>query len=597
MKKIGLGSRPSEIKQKDKSLDLDHQIDAGPGRSAGSEATIITRRPVRGKSAARNYLLIGIILALIAGAAILLNELGAFSRGGLQGLFSFNAALDYIEVVTAERTVTIQNGGNFDVPFKDGFNIKRITCKGWYKLFPPEAIQVEVSEIGKLPNYYQDNIIPLLKPEKTCAYTLTVLKNGSPIGAIHGTLKMGAQDWIARAEAVTNTDTKNICFKNAIKENPDSEVARLGLAKSFEQKKQIKNAVAEYEEIIKKNPRNREVLAALVPLYIQSKKPEKLIATYKALASLDSGKADEFYYKAGSVAEKSGNAGEAVELYKKSVAANSANLDARQKLIKIYEKENQWNLVAEQARELLKQDPKNANLYLYLSDAYLKLNKLDQAIVETEKAAKLNPKDAAIQLQCALLYEKAKKDDKAIEAYKRLVALNTKNAAAYNNLGMLQEKKGDRKAAIGNYEKAVSLDANNKVFLINLADAYEKEKEWNKAIKCYEKVVQIDKGNTNAWEALAVLCQKAGRKEEVIKAYKELSRIEPKKVLWHQRLAALYEEQGNLAAAKKEYRAVLKLSPNDKVAKQKLLDISIKNLQKKLKKPGNTPAQRDIDRQ
>ncbi len=96
--------------------------------------------------------------------------------------------------------------------------------------------------------------------------------------------------------------------------------------------------------------------------------------------------------------------------------------------------------------------------------------------------------------------------------------------------------------------------------------------------------MQIDKGNTGAWEALAVLCQKAGKNEEVIKAYKELSRIEPMKVLWHQRLAALYEEQGNLAAAKKEYRAVLKLNPNDKVAKQKMLDISIKSLQKKLKK-------------
>ncbi len=137
-------------------------------------------------------------------------------------------------------------------------------------------------------------------------------------------LTLAAQDWIARAEAVTDTDTKNICFKNAIKANPDSETARLGLAKSFEQKKQVKNAVTEYEEIIKKNPRNRDVLAALVPLYIQTKKTGKLIETYKSLASLDTGKADDYYYKAGSVAEKSGNTGEAIDLYKKSVAANGS---------------------------------------------------------------------------------------------------------------------------------------------------------------------------------------------------------------------------------------------------------------------------------
>jgi tetratricopeptide (TPR) repeat protein len=597
MKKIGLGSRPSEIKQKDKSIELDHEIDAGARRStgSGSEGTIITKRPVRVKSAARNYLFIGIVLALLAGAGVLLNQLGAFSRDGLQNLFSFTAALDYIEFVTADRAVAIQNGEHLDVAFKDGLNIKRTVCKGWYKLFPPEALQVEVSEIGKLPNYYQDNIIPLLKPEKTCSYTFTILKNDHPIGAIHVTLKLNAQDWVARAESVTDTENKNICFKNAIRENPDSETARLGLAKSFEQKKQVKNAVTEYEEIIKKNPRNRDVLAALIPLYIQTKKTGKLIETYKNLATIETGKADDYFYKAGTVAEKSGSTAEAIDLYKKSVAARGANADARQKLIKLYEKENKWDLVAEQTRELVKQDPKNANLYLYLSDVYLKLNRLDQAIAEAEKAAKLNPKDASIQLQCALLYEKAKKDDKAIEAYKKLVVLNTKNATAYNNLGMLQEKKSDRKSAIPQYEKAVSLDPGNKVFLINLADAYEKEKEWDKAITSYEKVVQIDRGNTSAWEALAVLCQKAGKKEEVIKAYRELSRIEPKKVLWHQRLAALYEEQGNLAAAKKEYKAILRLNPNDKGAKQKLLDISIKSLQKKLKK-GDQSQRRDIDR-
>jgi tetratricopeptide (TPR) repeat protein len=586
MKKIGLGSRPSEIKQKDKSIELEHQLDAGSERSAGagSKVTIITKRPGRARSAARNYLLIGIILALLAGAGILLNLIGAFSRDGLQNLFSFTAALDYIEFVTADQTVSVQDGERLEIAFKDGFKIKRIVCKGWYKLFPPEALQVEVSEIGKLPNYYQDNIIPLLKPEKTGAYTLTILKNDRTVGAIRFTLKMDAQDWIARAEAVTDTDIKNICFKNALTASPDSETARLGLAKSFEQKKQVKNAVLEYEEILKKNPRNRAVLAALVPLYIQTKKTGKLIETYKALATLETAKADDYYYKAGAVAEKNGATAEAVDLYKKSIAASSANSDARQKLIKLYEKENKWDLVAEQTRELVKQDPKNANLYLYLSDAYLKLNRLDQAIAEAEKAARLNPKDASIQLQCALLYEKAKKDDKAIESYKKLIVLNTKNATVYNNLGMLEEKKGDRKSAITQYEQAVSLDSGNKVFLINLADAYEKEKDWDKAIKGYEKVVQIDRDNTIAWEALAVLCQKTKKTDEVIKAYKELSRIEPKKTLWHQRLAALYEEQGNLAAAKKEYRAILKLNPNDKAAKQKMLDISIKSLQKKLKK-------------
>jgi tetratricopeptide (TPR) repeat protein len=584
MKKIGLGSRPSEIKKNDKRIELDHHLDEGVTPDASREAVIITRKPPAKRSSFRKYLLAGLVLGLLAGGLLALYQAGLSPLEGLQGIFSSAIALDHVEFATGEQTISVKDGETFAVTYKDGLSIRRIACKGWYKLFPPDDIQTEISEIGKLPNYYQENIIPLLKPEKTTSYQMIFWKGDNRIGTMNFTLKMDAGDWMARAEAVKDKEIKNICFKNAVSANPESEDARLGLAKSFEDKKQTKNAISEYEEILKKNPRNTEVLTALIPLYAQTRKTGKLIETYKVLASVDRGKADQYYFKAATAAEKSSLAAEAIDLYKKSLAANSANTEVRQKLIKLYEKENQWNLVAENTQELLKQEPRNANLYLYLSDAYLKTNRLNQAISAAEKAAKLNPKDAAAQLQCALLYEKAKQDDKAIEAYQKLVSLKPRHSAAYNNLGMLQEKKGNRKSAIENYEKAVSLDPDNKVFLINLADAYEKEKDWDRAVAVYEKVVKADKDFKGAWEALAVLNVKTGRENNAIRAYRELSRIEPKNVLWHKRLAALFEKQGNLAEAKKEYRAVLKLNPRDKEANQRMFDISIRSLEKKHKK-------------
>ncbi len=581
MKKIGLGSRPSEIKNKDKRMELDHQLDEGAAPDASQEAVIITRKPTAKRSPFKKYLLAGLVLGLLAGGLLALYQAGV---SPVEGLFSGTIALDQVEFATGDQIITVKEGEIFAIAFKDGISIRRIVCKGWYKLFPPDDIQTEISEIGKLPNYYQENIIPLLKPEKTTSYQMIFWKGDTRIGTMSFTLKMDAGDWMARAEAVKDIEIKNICFKNAVSANPESEDARLGLAKSFEDKKQTKNAISEYEEILKKNPQSVEVLAALVPLYAQTRKTGKLIETYKLLASVDRGKADEYYFKAATAAEKRSLTAEAIDLYKKSLAANGSNTEARQKLIKLYEKENQWNLVAENTKELLKQDPRNANLHLYLSDAYLRTNRLNQAIGAAEKAAKLNPKDSAAQLQCALLYEKVKQDDKAIEAYQKLVSLKPKHSAAYNNLGMLQEKKGNRKAAIENYEKAVSLDPDNKIFLINLADAYEKQKEWEKAVEAYEKVVKAEKDNKSAWEALAVLNVKIDRENNAIRAYRELSRIEPKNVLWHKRLASLFEKQGNLAEAKKEYKAVLKINPKDKEAKQKLLDISIRNLEKKHKK-------------
>ncbi len=583
MRKIGLGSRPSEIKKKDKRIELDHQLDNGAVPEPAREPVIVTRRPPVRRSPVRKYLLAGLLLGLLAGGVLALYQAGVSPRDGMLSIFSGSPALDYIEVATGSQTIAVNDTETFAVAFKDGLSIRRIVCKGWYKLFPPDGIQTEITEIGKLPNYYQENIMPLLTPEKTLSYQMIFWKDDARIGTVNFTLKMDAGDWMARAEAVKDVEIKNICFQNAVSANPDSEDARLGLAKTFEDKKQTKNAISEYEEILKKNPQNAEVLKALIPLYAQTKKTGKLIESYKTLAAIDRSQADQYYVKAAAAAEKSNLTAEAIDLYKKALAANSANIDARQKLIKLYEKENQWNLVAENTQELLKQDPKNANLHLYLSDAYLKTNRLNQAISAAEKAAKLNPKDAAAQLQCALLYEKAKQDDKAIEAYQRLVALKPKHAAAYNNLGLLEEKRGNRKTALEYYEKAVALDPDNRIFLINLADAYEKDKQWDKAVAAYEKIVKTDTDNKSVWEALAVLNLKLGRENKAVSAYRELCRIEPKNALWHKRLAVLFEKQGNLAEAKKEYKAVLKINPKDKEAKQKLLDISIKTLEKKHK--------------
>ncbi len=586
MKKIWLGSRPSEIKGKDKNFDPEPRLDAGAGpeSSAPEQVIISARKPARKAAGLKRiiWLLLFIIGVLLG--VVLFKGSPDFSSQDIKHIFSLQAALDRVEVVSGAQTLTIQDGETVEINFRDGLSIKKIICRGWYRLFPPDDIQAEITGVGKLPDPYQENIIPLLKPEKATSGDLMLSRGNTRIGRVRFTLRLDARDWISRAEVVEDRELKNLCYKNAIAISPSSEEARSGLAKTYEQNKQADRAIAEYEEVLKINPDNKEALTALVSLYSQKNRRAKLIETYQTLAKLDTKKADNYYYKAATVAEKSNLPAEALALYKKSIAANSANLDARQKLIKIYEKQNQWNLVATQTQELVKLDPNNSNLYLYLSEAYLKTNQLDQAVAAVEKAAKLNPKDAPIQLQCALLYEKAKKEDRAIQAYKKLVAITPKNATAFNNLGLLQEKTGDRKSAVANYEKAVSLDPDNTVFLLNLADAYEKEKQRDKAIQVYEKVAQVDKKNAGAWEALAVLYQKGGRNADVIKAYKELSQIEPKKILWHQKLASLYENAGNYTEAKKEYERILKLNPKDKEAKQKVLDLSIKRIQRKLKK-------------
>ena len=70
----------------------------------------------------------------------------------------------------------------------------------------------------------------------------------------------------------------------------------------------------------------------------------------------------------------------AMQLYRKSLAANRGHIAARQQLIKIYESRKEWNRAAGNTVVLLEYEPKNADLHLFLSQMYMNMNKFDAAL-------------------------------------------------------------------------------------------------------------------------------------------------------------------------------------------------------------------------
>jgi tetratricopeptide (TPR) repeat protein len=582
MKKIGLGTRPSQVKKKEKKIEFGHS----PGKQLHGDIFIPKKAKVKRRaiSYTRFLKITAFVAVILLGGFFLRGFWGEVSIGDIKSIFTTEVELDHIKFITEDKKLSVNNGESFNINFRDGLQLNRITLKGFYRFFPPNDMKAVVAGFEDIADLSQGNLLPLLKPEDSTTYDVVALKGDTEIGRIAFSVQMDASDWIARAATVEDKQIQTICYNKAITLDPSSEGAHIGLGRIYEQRKQTKKAIVEYETVIKNNPENTLALESLIPLYKRTKRKTKLIGTYQSLAELDAAKADEYYYNAGLLADNMGSTASAMELYRKALAANRTHVNAREKLIKIYEKDKQWNRVVGNTQVMLEMNPNNADLHLYLSEAYLRMNQINQAINEANKAAKLKPRSSSIHLQLALLYEKDKKQDKAIEHYKKAVKLNKKNATAYNNLGMLLEKKGNRKEAIKNYKSAVSLKPKNKIFHLNLADAYEKEKEWSKALREYEKVVKLDKEHRSAWEAIAVLSQKVDRKDKAMQAYRALSTFEPKKILWHKNLAVLYESMGRLDHAKKEYETILKLDPNNKEASQKLVEISIKRIQNKLKK-------------
>jgi tetratricopeptide (TPR) repeat protein len=565
-KKIGLGTRPSEIKGRGRDLDIDEPRFDEPRldepRFGGSGGR--PRRPARG-SRPRGKLL----LALGALAAVVLLLAGVRACG-----FARAPAVDQLIFSSGDRLIAVRPGESFEAPYRSGLRLQNVRCRGLHRYFPPADLLVSVADPPLPVHEAIADILALLTPETRLSYEFQIFAGEELLGTVGCTLVMTAQDWIARAEGVDDKQVREVCYRKAVELNPDAEDAHVALGRLYQSQGSTAKAIAAYEQAVRINAVSIPALTSLAALYEKTRNNAQLLQVYEKLAAAQAQQADGHYHRAGELAEKLGRQDKAMELYRKALAHNRAHLQARQNLIKLYEKAGEWNRVAGNAVVLIEYVPGDANLYIYLSDAYLRMGQVRPALDAARKAEELKPGDESICLQLALVYERNKQDDKALAYYAKALRLNPRNAAAANNAGLLFEKQGKRKEAIQHYEKAVSLEPGNAGFLTNLADAYEKGSQWSKAAATYEKLVKIDGKNKAYWESLAVVHEKGGSAWKAVEAYQKLADMDSRNSTWHKKLAQLYEQLGRLDRARDAYKRVLDIEPANQQARQKYVELS-----------------------
>lgn len=96
--------------------------------------------------------------------------------------------------------------------------------------------------------------------------------------------------------------------------------------------------------------------------------------------------------------------------------------------------------------------------------AYLTLNKPDQALVDMEALVKLNPDDVEALFLQAIARRQLKQYDAAIADFDRLLAMNYQPAAKIHlNRSMAYHHKGDKEKALADLRQANALDPKNPV--------------------------------------------------------------------------------------------------------------------------------------
>lgn len=566
MKKIGFGARPSELKGRYKQIAHDED---GPRQETATRARSPGRSTARQPLSRALVVPIGLVLlgAAVAGAVFLV------AGGGL------TPVLDSVVLISGERQIIVPAGDTVQVAYGDGLVVESVQLTGLSRYLSPAGLSVVVSGIAAEEDVLGRDLIAELQPEDRLDYTLQAMLDGRPLGTVTVSIAMRAADWISRADALEDPAVQAQCYRRAIAVDPDAEAAHVALGRQYEREKKYSEAIAQYREAIRINPGNIQALKSLAALYgKKAAHRQDLISVYQKLAAAVPAEADQYWYEAGLLKEKQKDTAGAMNMYRESLRANRAHANARHRLIKLYERGKKWNRVAGNTQVLLEYNPKDPDLHLYLSQAYLNMGNLRAAYAAARKAAAFKSGDAAVHLQLAAIAERMKKTQDAITHYTRALECDPRNAIASNNLGMLLERSGKLAEAITRYRTACSLAPDNIGYATNLADAYEQNKQWKEAAGVYAAIVKRDRRNTQAWEALAVLQLKAGNTWKALEAYQELAALEPRKILWHQKAAELYEQLGRLKKARQKYHDILDIDPANAAARKKYLDLSKQSL-------------------
>jgi len=282
----------------------------------------------------------------------------------------------------------------------------------------------------------------------------------------------------------------------------------LSAAEKFVQSGKLQNAIAEYEKILKQDPRDLTVLNTVGDLYARLGRADLAADYFRKVAEAYS--SDGFVVKA-------------IAIYKKLTKLSPNALDSVVRLAELYTQQGLYNDARAQ--------------YSTVADQYLKNNDREQATGILKKMLDLDPENAAMQAKVADLYLKLGKSQEALEIYfnsaqshyqrgsndaanealARVLKLDPKYSPALLLRGQIAAASGDSALAAENFAKLPDADSRPEV-VRTLLQSYLQAGDFEKADPLIAKIV-AEQNDASTVTMYANVLLDAGKAEKAVSVY------------------------------------------------------------------------------
>jgi len=329
--------------------------------------------------------------------------------------------------------------------------------------------------------------------------------------------------------------TKSIeAYKKAYALDPRSQVIGERLAEMYWKAQRIHDAVAEAQEILKRDPDNVQSRRLLGRIYLRS------------LGDVSASNA------------QSETVGKAIEQYREINRLDPSDTESALWLARLYRLKNEHDKAEQVLRSILKADPENEPAVEQLTQLLMDKGKSAEAVTLLEGITAHSPSPVLLDL-LGDAHTQAHDLEKAEKAYRKAVELDPSELSHQRGLGqtLLAEEKYPE--ALKVFEKLSDVMPDDSDVYLRIAQIYRELHQLDKAEQNLVKARQYAPGSLEVMYNEAMLYQAQGRFEDAIRvlsnAVTDIKGQSPSVPSRRRSLAILYQQLGQLYRDTQNYPA------------------------------------------
>jgi len=340
-------------------------------------------------------------------------------------------------------------------------------------------------------------------------------------------------------EATSNAEyaTKSIeAYKKAYALDPKSQVIGERLAEMYWKAQRIHDAVAEAQEILKRDPDNVQSRRLLGRIYLRS---------------------------LGDVSASNGQSetvSKAIEQYREINRLDPSDTESALWLARLYRLKNEHDKAEQVLRSILKSDPENEPAVEQLTQLLMDEGKSTEAVTLLEAITAHSPSPVLLDL-LGDAHTQAHDLEKAENAYRKAVELDPSELSHQRGLGqtLLAEEKYPE--ALKVFEKLSDVMPDDSDVYLRIAQIYRELHQLDKAEQNLVKARQYAPGSLEVMYNEAMLYQAQGRYEDAIRVLSDavtgIKGQSPALSTRRRSLAILYQQLGQLYRDTQNYPAAI----------------------------------------